>query len=316
MATGHGTRDMGLGRRTRRARVATPQAHSCCEYLLFYVVLGCTVWETLTNQRGSTRMYATERQIAIERQLSSEGRVSVVDLARTFDVTTETVRRDLDALERAGALRRVHGGAVALDRTSTAEIAVAERGMQRGAEKADIATRALAAIPTGFRGSVFVDAGTTTAAFARALGDHLRAVGATAEVVTHSVPIAAELGARGDLALSVIGGRVRGLTAAAVGSSTVRAIESLRPDVAIIGTNGLATPFGLSTPDPEEAAVKQAIVESARRVIVLADSSKAGQEYLVRFGRLEDIDVVVTDAPLPEDLADALAVAGAEVWLP
>lgn len=138
---------------------------------------------------------------------------------------------------------------------------------------------------------------------------------ATAEVVTHSVPIAAELGARGDLALSVIGGRVRGLTAAAVGSSTVRAIESLRPDVAIIGTNGLATPFGLSTPDPEEAAVKQAIVESARRVIVLADSSKAGQEYLVRFGRLEDIDVVVTDAPLPEDLADALAVAGAEVWL-
>lgn len=261
-------------------------------------------------------MYATERQIAIERQLTSQGRVSVVELARAFDVTTETVRRDLDALERAGALRRVHGGAVALDRTSTVETAVAERGLQRGAEKADIATRALAAIPSGFRGSIFVDAGTTTAAFARALGDHLRAVGATAEIVTHAVPIAAELGARGDLALSVIGGRVRGLTAAAVGSSTVRAIEALRPDVAVIGTNGIAAPFGLSTPDPEEAAVKQAIVASARRVIVLADSSKAGEEYLVRFARLEDVDVVVTDAPLPDDLADALAVAGAEVWLP
>lgn len=261
-------------------------------------------------------MYAMERQTAIERQLVAEGRVSVVDLARSFDVTTETVRRDLDALERAGALRRVHGGAVALDRTSTVEIAVAERGQQRGPEKADIATRALAAIPSGFRGSVFVDAGTTTAAFARSLGDHLRAVVATAEVVTHSVPIAAELGARGDLALSVIGGRVRGLTAAAVGSSTVRAIEALRPDVAIVGTNGLAAPFGLSTPDPEEAAVKQAIVASARRIIVLADTSKAGQEYLVRFARLEDIDVVVTDAPLPSDLADALAVAGVEVWLP
>ena len=107
-------------------------------------------------------MYATERQIAIERRLTSQGRVSVVELAHTFDVTTETVRRDLDALERAGALRRVHGGAVALDRTSTVETAVAERGLQRGVEKTDIAVRALAVIPTGFRGSVFVDAGTTT----------------------------------------------------------------------------------------------------------------------------------------------------------
>jgi len=261
-------------------------------------------------------MYATERQIAIERQLASEGRVSVVDLARLFDVTTETVRRDLDALERAGALRRVHGGAVSLERTSTVETAVAERGLQRGFEKASIAARALAAIPAGFRGSIFVDAGTTTAAFARALGDHLRAVGATAEVVTHSVPIAAELGARGDIALSVIGGRVRGLTAAAVGASTVKAIEAMRPDVAILGTNGIAAPFGLSTPDPEEAAVKQAIVASARRAIVVADSGKVGAEYLVRFARLEDVDVLVTDAALPEDLADALSVAGAEVWLP
>lgn len=261
-------------------------------------------------------MYATERQVAIERQLASEGRVSVVELAGTFDVTTETVRRDLDALERAGALRRVHGGAVALDRSSTVEIAVAERGQQKGAEKTTIAARALAAIPAGFRGSIFVDAGTTTAAFARALPEHLRVVGASAEVVTHSVPIAAELGARGDLALSVIGGRVRGLTAAAVGSATVRTIEALRPDIAVVGTNGLAAPFGLSTPDPDEAAVKQAIVAAARRVIVLADSGKADEEYLVRFARLDEIDVVVTDAPLPPDLADALEVAGVEVWLP
>lgn len=259
-------------------------------------------------------MYATERQTEIERRLERAGRVSVVELAREFDVTTETVRRDLGALEEAGALRRVHGGAVALDRASTVETGVGERGLVRGAEKAGIAARALAALPEGFRGSVFVDAGSSTAALARLLPDHLRAVGATVQVVTHSVPIAYELGARPDVEVTIVGGRVRGLTAAAVGADTVESIESLRPDIAFVGTNGVSAEFGLSTPDADEAAVKRAIVLSARRVIVLADASKAGDEYLVRFARLDDIDVLVTDAPASGSLAEALRAADVEVW--
>ena len=96
-------------------------------------------------------MYATERHEQIERMLLVEGRVSVVDLAGRFDVTTETVRRDLDQLEALGALRRVHGGAVAVDRASTAESPLTERVQRHSAAKSAIGRRAAAAVGDAFR---------------------------------------------------------------------------------------------------------------------------------------------------------------------
>ena len=133
--------------------------------------------------------------------------------------------------------------------------------------------------------------------------------------MTHSLTVAPALAAAETVALTVIGGRVRGVTAAAVGAGAVRAIESLRPDVAFIGTNGLSAGFGLSTPDPEEAAVKRAIVDAARRVIVVADAGKFGAESLVTFASLSSIDVLVTDAAPEPDLAAGLQEAGVEVRL-
>ncbi|WP_168916951.1 DeoR/GlpR family DNA-binding transcription regulator [Microcella flavibacter] len=275
-------------------------------------------------------MYATERQQLVERLLADDGRVSVVDLARRFDVTTETVRRDLDQLETAGLLRRVHGGAVAADRASTIEPSLSDRVQQHGPAKTAIARRALDALGAGFRGSLFLDAGTTTAAVAAQLAERLaertttgtlaadRLDPAGIGLVTHAVVIAAQLApALADapgLALTVLGGRVRGLTGAAVGADTVRAIEQLRPDVAVIGTNGVAAGFGLSTPDPDEAAVKTAIVRSARRIVVVADADKLGRELLVGFARLDEIDVLVTDGHPDAALAAALADADVEVW--
>ncbi|SDQ12502.1 DeoR/GlpR family DNA-binding transcription regulator [Microbacterium sp. cf332] len=257
-------------------------------------------------------MYATERQQLIERMLADDGRVAVVDLASRFDVTTETVRRDLAALEDAGALRRVHGGAVSPERVSTAEPSVAERSQRHSAAKERIARRALAALPAG-AGSIYVDAGTTTAAFADAVVAPGSAGGL--EVVTHSMTIAHSLAGVSGIGLTAIGGRVRGLTAAAVGSDTVGAISRLRPDVAFLGTNGIAAAAGLSTPDPDEAAVKRAIVTGARRVIVLADADKFGAELLVSFAGLSDLDVVVTDREPDAQLARALREADVEVWI-
>ena len=260
-------------------------------------------------------MYATERQELIEQLLSDEGRVGVHDLSRRFEVTTETVRRDLDALERSGALRRVHGGAVAAERRSTAEPTVVERSHRRAQAKAAIAARALEVLDDGFHGSLFLDAGTTTAAVAELLPLRLREIGGTADVVTHSLTLAPVLAGADELSLTVVGGRVRGVTAAAVGASTVRTIDSLRPDIVFVGTNGLSASFGLSTPDPEEAAVKEAIVKAARRVVVVADSGKFGAESLVRFASVDDIDVLVTDAAPSGELAAALRTAGVEVWV-
>ncbi|GAA3752776.1 DeoR/GlpR family DNA-binding transcription regulator [Microbacterium kribbense] len=259
-------------------------------------------------------MYATERREIIEQQLTDDGRVGVHELARRFEVTTETIRRDLDALERLGALRRVHGGAVTLHTRSVAERSVTERIHHRAGAKAAIARRALGVLAGSFQGSVFLDAGTTTAAVADLLPARLDEIHGHADVVTHSLSLAPALATAGGITLTVIGGRVRTVTAAAVGAGTVRAIEQLRPDIAFIGTNGVTAGFGLSTPDPEEAAVKRAIVRSARRIVTVADASKFGEESLVTFAALSEIDVLVTDAAPGAELAAALSEAGVQVW--
>jgi DeoR family fructose operon transcriptional repressor len=258
-------------------------------------------------------VYATERHEQIERLLAEDGRVSVLGLAERFAVTTETIRRDLARLEADGTLRRVHGGAVPHHRASTREPSLGERLQHQGAAKAAIGRRALDALGDGFEGSVFLDAGTTTGAVAAALGARLSAPGI--EVVTHSLTLGHALSGVPGASLTMVGGRVRGLTAAAVGADTVRAIEGLRPDVAFVGTNGVSVGFGLSTPDPDEAAVKRAIVQASRRVVVVADSEKLGAELLVGFAGLRDIDVLVTDAEPEPDLGLALNESDVEVWV-
>lgn len=256
-------------------------------------------------------MYATERQHQIEEIIAADGRVSVVSLAERFDVTTETVRRDLAALESAGIVRRVHGGAVAPGRTSTAEPSFLERSGVRSPAKHSIARAAVRLLGTSYSGSVYLDAGTTASALAQEIA--LLPPGVTAlDVVTHSMT-AAHVLAGTAVDLTAIGGRVRGLTAAAVGAQTVAAISQLRPDIAFIGTNGVSAEFGLSTPDPDEAAVKRQIVAAARRVVVLADAEKFDAELLVSFAPLRAVDVLITDEAPRGALATALDDADVEV---
>jgi DeoR family fructose operon transcriptional repressor len=196
-----------------------------------------------------------------------------------------------------------------------AEPTLAERSHRRSTAKAAIARRALEIIDERFRGSVYLDAGTTTQAVATQLADRLSGAGGKVEIVTHALTLALTLAGASDADLTVIGGRVRTATAAAVGADTVRAIERLRPDIAFLGTNGISASFGLSTPDPDEAAVKSAIVRAARRVVVVADADKLGSELLVSFAPLDAIDVLVTDAAPDAELAAALSDAQVEVWL-
>ena len=264
-------------------------------------------------------MFAEERQQLIVGLITASGRASVTDLAERFSITTETVRRDLAALEAAGSVRRVHGGAVSPDRFSTNEESILVRTDQRQPEKTRIAEAALALIPQDGTGSILIDAGSTTEALAELLAARTAAAtsisGPAAElvVITHSLPIAARLSGEPGIALHLLGGKVRGLTQAAVGQSTVEAARRIRPDIAFIGTNGIHAAFGLSTPDPEEAAVKAAFVQSARRIVVLADASKLDAETLVQFASLKDLDTLITDTKPSQDLADALADAGVEV---
>lgn len=237
-------------------------------------------------------MYAEERQQAIAAQVLAQGRASVAELAHEYDVTTETVRRDLAALHRAGLIRRVHGGAVPMRSLHIAEPGYDERAVTRADHKDLVAQAATEYLPLA-GGSVLFDAGTTTARLAGLLP-----VDSELTVVTNSVPIAARLAGLSAVTLQLLGGRVRGLTQAAVGEPALRVLDSIRVDVAFIGTNGISTRHGLSTPDADEAAIKRAMVGCANYVVVLADSSKIGQEEFISFAPLESIDVLVTDTEI------------------
>lgn len=260
-------------------------------------------------------MFAEERQALMGDLVANTGRVTVAELARQLDITRETVRRDLAQLEQDGQLRRVHGGAVAGGATSTAEESLSVRTSLNHEQKSRIATRALELLPSGAT-SVVLDAGTTTELLAQAMASTLPTQRTTdLLVLTHSVPVAYRISTGGSFQLEVIGGRVRALTSAAIGASTIDQFRALRPDIAFIGANGVHAGFGLSTPDPLEAAVKSAIVACARRVVLLADSSKLGQETLIRFAGLDQVDALVTGAAPTGELAAALEDADVEVVL-
>lgn len=251
-------------------------------------------------------MYAEERRGEIADLVRQQGRGDVTDLAARFAVTPETIRRDLTDLERRNLLRRVHGGAIPIERFR-AEPAIAEKAAAMAAEKARIASAALAFVPD--RGSVLLDAGTTTAALAQVFPDR------ELTVFTNGLPVGLELAVRRRLQLYVIGGRVRGRTLADVDDWALRQLADLRVDVAFVGTNALTVQRGLSTPDPSEAAVKRAMCRAGRQVVVLADHTKFGGEAAVRFAAIEDVDVLVTDLGLAPAERAAMEEAGVEVVL-
>jgi DeoR family fructose operon transcriptional repressor len=254
-----------------------------------------------------TNMYAEERQRWIVEQARAGGRVEVASLAEELGVTTETVRRDLTTLERHALLRRVHGGAIPIERLGF-EPALAARDSVMTAQKERIARMALAELPD--EGSILLDAGTTTARLADALPSDRELV-----VLTNALPIAMSLSVRPNITVLIIGGRVRGRTQAAVDAWALEALADSYVDVAFIGANGISPERGLTTPDTTESAVKRAMIRAARRSVVLADHTKVGQDHLSRFAALDEIDTLITDSGLDAQVADELRSRGPKVLL-
>lgn len=250
-------------------------------------------------------MYAPERQQEILRLARERGRVDVLSLAHDFQVTAETVRRDLKALDRAGVIRRVHGGAIPAGRLDF-EPDLDERETSATGEKDRIAQAALDELPS--EGSVLLDAGSTTARLVAALP-----VDAAFTAVTHALPLAARLADHPGIDLHIIGGRVRHRTRAAVDAWALRTYGEINADLLFLATNGFSLDGGLTTPDLAEAAVKRAAIRAARRVVLLADSSKYGREHFARFGDVADVDLIVTDTGLGPEDARAIEVKGPQV---
>lgn len=215
------------------------------------------------------------------------------------------MRRDLTLLERQGLLKRMHGGAIPVERLGI-EPAVADREGRMAGQKERIAKAALDELPEG--GAIILDAGTTTIRLAELLPTDRELT-----VVTNALPIATLLATRPNVTLHLLGGIVRGRTLAAVGPWAERSMRDIHADVVFLGTNGLTVELGLTTPDLAEAGIKRALVAAARRCVVLADHTKIGRSDFAQIAPLSAVDTLITDIDLEPDLADEIESAGPRV---
>lgn len=248
-------------------------------------------------------MLTAERHDRIVTALAHDGRVVSADLAAALGVSLDTIRRDLDELEAAGALRRVRGGAMP-PATGTPE-AFSARVDVRTAEKAAIAARA-ATLVAGFE-VVLLGGGTTMVELAR------RWPAGRATCLTPSLDVAGALLDRPGVEVVLLGGRVHPQTRLATGADTVAAIAGVRADACVLGTCSLDAASGITMHEREEAQVAAAMIDAARATLVLADAGKLGTEARFVAAPAGRLSTLVTDASAPAAALAALRGAGVEV---
>ncbi len=257
---------------------------------------------TRDDAHPSTRpILARQRQAFILERVREQGGVRVADLTRELGVSDMTVRRDLELLHDRGLLEKVHGGAASIEGSSKFEPGFTIKSSMMEREKICIAEAAATLVGPGT--AIAISAGTTTFALARRLVD---VPGLT--VVTNSVPVADVLYKDGRADQTVIlSGGVRTPSDALVGPFAVEVIRSLHVDTVFMGVHGMDPRSGLTTPNILEAETDRALLEAGRRLVLLADHTKWGVIGISSIGRLEEVDVVVSDSGLDSAAIDALA---------
>ncbi|MCF1708195.1 DeoR/GlpR family DNA-binding transcription regulator [Tabrizicola sp. J26] len=236
-----------------------------------------------------------------------EGRVVVEDLARRFDVTLQTIRRDLTELSDAGLLDRVHGGAIL--RTGVSNIGYEERRRTNEAGKMALARACAAAIP--HNSSLILNLGTTTEAVARELMSHRNIT-----VITNNMNVANTLVANPSCEVIVAGGALRRSDGGLVGELTTQFFEQFKVDYAVIGVSAIDPDGDLLDFDLAEVRVSKAILRQARRRFLVADYTKFSRTAPVRLASLAELDAFFTDRPLAGDLLARCAEWGTNVLLP
>ncbi|PZQ59293.1 MAG: DeoR family transcriptional regulator [Sphingomonas taxi] len=226
------------------------------------------------------------------------GSVAVEALATRFGVTPQTIRKDLNMLARRSMLSRVHGGAVITSGVDNIDYGT-RRTVATGA-KAAIGAAAAALIPNG--ASLFINIGTTTEAVASHLVHHHELM-----VISNNLNVVDILNHREHIDMVVVGGQVRQSDRAIVGALAMEFIRSFKVDYALIGASAIDPDGSLLDFAIDEVQVTRTLIQHARRVILVADSSKVGRAAPVRVGSLEAVDYWVTDHLLDPGLRDVCA---------
>lgn len=247
------------------------------------------------------------RQQAILQLLETQGVVRVAELCERFGVSEMTVRRDLNELEQAGLIRRTHGGAVSA-RGRSFEPPYLVRAHTNQSQKERIGRVAASLVQDG--DSVALDVGTTTLEVAHALRDKNNLT-----VLTHSLHIAHVLAGHPLIRLIVVGGVLRPGELSLVGHLAERAYREFHVDKLFLGVGGLSVEAGLTEYNLEDALVKQAMLQSAKERIVVADASKLERVAFARVAALSDIDILVTTSEADPSILKRIEEVGVRVLL-
>lgn len=252
-------------------------------------------------------MGGRERRQTILELLADRGELLIADVAERLEVSQMTIRRDLQSLEREGALQRVHGGAVT-GRSRSYEPPFALRSGRHHEAKERIAATAAALVREGE--TVVIDVGTTALEVARAL----RAT-SNITVLTPSLRAAFEVAANPDIRVIVTGGTVRPGELSLVGQMSERAFTELRCDTLFLGVGGIDATAGVTEFNLDDAFVKRAACTHARRCVALADASKIGTVAFAQVCAADAVDVLVTDTEADEHALAPLRALGMEVLI-
>ncbi|MGL5039712.1 MAG: DeoR/GlpR family transcriptional regulator [Aeromonas sp.] len=239
-------------------------------------------------------MKQTQRHLAILETLTQQGFVSTDHLVTHFEVSPQTIRRDLNDLALQNKIHRHHGGASLY--SSTVNTAYSARKVMQLQEKERIAQALAAHIPNG--ASLFIDIGTTTEAIARALLNHREL-----KVVTNNLNVASILTAKDDFTVIIAGGEIRNRDGGIVGEATRDFISQFRMDYGVIGISGIDNDGSLLDFDYHEVKIAQGIIAHSRQVLLAADHTKFGRNAMVNLGHLSQVHALFTDLAPPEPLA-------------
>ena len=246
----------------------------------------------------------SHRQTEILNIARASGRVLVEDLARRFEVSAQTIRKDLNDLCEQRVLTRIHGGAMIA--SGVENLAYEARRFVAAEEKKAIGAAAAALIPNGC--SLFINIGTTTEEVASALTSHEDLL-----VITNNLNVAMLLYRYPRIEVVVAGGAVRRADGAVVGSTATQLIGQFKVDYAIIGVSAIDEEGALLDFDYREVQVAQAIIANARSVMLVADSTKFTRSAPVRIAHMSQINTFVTDSALPAGLANICHSRGIQV---
>lgn len=267
-----------------------------------------------TNRSKETKSLAEDgkaetirrRHEQIINLVREQGFVTIETFARQFNVTPQTIRRDINTLSKKGLLHRYHGGAGLS--SSTENVDYSRRQTLCFSEKQRIANMVARHIPN--QASLFINIGTTNEAVARALYNHDRL-----RIITNNLNVASILSGNGNFEVIVTGGLVRSRDGGIIGEATIDFIRQFKVDYGIIGISGIDEDGTLLDFDYREVNVAKAIVANSRKIFLAADHTKFGRNAMVRLGSIHDIDALFTDQQPAAAMAELLSFANTELYV-